>query len=204
LKFIRVTALAYFLDLSGVAVFGISGALAGLHRGLDLFGVTVLAAVAGVGGGTARDLLLNRHPVFWIKDPRYLYTILFATVVTLATQRYLPSVQNALLVADAFGLGLCALSGARIAETAEQPWLVIVLMGTMSGVTGGVVRDLLSGVVPVLLRRDIYATAAIGGICTYLLLQLAGLKQSWAFLAGIAGVVGVRLLALHFQWQLPV
>jgi uncharacterized membrane protein YeiH len=201
---VGIPLLLYVLDLVGVAVFAISGALAGIHRGLDLFGVAVLAAVAAIGGGTTRDVLLDRRPVFWLKDAKYLYTILAAAALTIAAQRYLPSVQIALLVADAFGLGLVALSGAQIAEAAGFPRLVIILMGTMSGVTGGVMRDLLSGVVPLLLRRDIYATAAIAGICLYLVLQAAGVKRPWPFLIGIASVVASRLLAIAYHWQLPV
>jgi uncharacterized membrane protein YeiH len=196
-------ALAYGLDLLGVAVFAVSGALAGIHRGLDLFGVAVLGAVAGVGGGTLRDVLLNRK-VFWIADPKYLYTILLATGISIAFQDTLPDVGNALLVADAFGLSLCALSGAQITEAEGHAWIVVVLLGTMSGVAGGVLRDLLSGVVPLLLRRDIYATAAIAGICVYLLLQATRLKRSWAFLLGIATVIVVRLFAVALGWQLPV
>jgi len=172
-----IPTLGYVLDLLGVAVFAISGALAGIHRALDLFCVAVLAAVTGIGGGTVRDVLLGRHPVFWIKDARYLYTILAAAAISILGQRFLPSLQTALLVADAFGLGLCALSGARIAEDGGYPWIVVVLLGTLSGVAGGVIRDVLSGVVPLLLRRDIYATAAIAGICCYLLLRAAGLKR---------------------------
>jgi uncharacterized membrane protein YeiH len=162
------------------------------------------ASVAAIGGGTLRDILLNRHPVFWIRDPKYLYTILAATALTVLCQNYFPSLETALLVADAFGLGLCALSGARIAEASDQTRIVVILMGTMTGVTGGVMRDLLSGVIPVLLRRDIYATAAIAGICLYLLMQRAGVKRSWAFVAGIVSVVAVRLLAITFGWQLPI
>jgi uncharacterized membrane protein YeiH len=109
-----------------------------------------------------------------------------------------------LLVADAFGLGLFALSGAQIAEADRHAWIVVVLMGTMTGVAGGVVRDLLSGVVPLLLRSDIYATAAIAGICLYLLMQALGLKRFWAFILGVVSVVAIRLLAIAFGWQLPV
>jgi uncharacterized membrane protein YeiH len=197
-----MAALAYVLDLVGVAVFAVSGALAGIHRGLDLFGAAVLAAVTAIGGGTLRDVLLGRHPVFWIKDPRYLYVILAATALAIAAQGVLP-LEHALLIADACGLGLFALSGAQVAEAGRHRAIVVVLMGTMTGVAGGVVRDVLSGTVPVLLRRDIYATAAIGGVCLYLVLQRAGLPRSWAFLIGIASVVTVRLLALAYGWQLP-
>lgn len=198
-----IPALAYGLDLLGVIVFAVSGALAGMQRGLDLFGIAVLAASAGVGGGTLRDLLLNRHPIFWMKDPMYLYAILAATAASVLAQRHLPITTEAWLVADALGLGLCALSGAQIAETARYPWIVIVLLGTVSGTAGGVMRDVLSGVVPVLLRRDIYATAAVAGILLYLILQRLGLNRSYAFVIGIVSVMAFRLTAIAFGWQLP-
>jgi uncharacterized membrane protein YeiH len=197
-------ALLYVLDLTGVAVFAISGALAGVHRGLDLFGIAVVAAVTAIGGGTLRDLVLHRHPAFWVNDPRYLYVILAATVAAVVGEGYLPSLESGLLVADAIGLGLFALSGAQIAEGERRSWIVIVLMGTMTGVAGGVIRDLLSGVIPVLLRRDIYASAAIAGIVLYLLLQSAGVRRRWAFIIGILSIVTLRLLARALNWQLPV
>ena len=195
--------LVYALDLLGVAVFAISGALAGIHRGLDLFGVAVLAAATGVGGGTARDLLLNRHPVFWTTNPHYLYAIFAATAIAVLGQGFLPSIEKALLIADACGLGLVALSSAQLIQAENRPWVIIIVLGTISAVSGGVIRDVLSGVVPLLLRRDIYATAAIGGICFYLLLEIAGMKRSWAFVAGIITVVTIRLFAIAFAWQLP-
>jgi uncharacterized membrane protein YeiH len=199
-----VLALAYALEMLGVAVFAISGALAGVNRGEDLFGIAVLAAVTGVGGGTLRDLLLDRHPVFWLKNPMYLYVILAAAAIAVAGHNYLPSVQQGLVVADAFGLGLVALVGAQIVEAGDRPAIVIIAVGTLSSVAGGVIRDLLSGVVPLLLRRDIYATAVISGIVIYLLLQKAGANRTWAFLTGIVSVIVIRLLAVALGWQLPV
>jgi uncharacterized membrane protein YeiH len=196
--------LLYLLDLLGVAVFAVSGALAGVRRGLDLFGITVLAAVTAVGGGTVRDVLLGRHPVFWIKNPVYLYVILASTAIALLALGFLPNEETPLLIADALGLGLFALSGAESVEADGHAWIVIILLGTMTGVAGGVVRDILSGVVPLLLRRDIYATAAIAGVVLYLVMQYAGVKRRWAFLIAITAIVTVRLLAIHLNWQLPV
>jgi uncharacterized membrane protein YeiH len=198
---IPITRLLYVLDLVGVAVFAISGALAGIHRGLDLFGVAVLAAVTAIGGGTVRDVTLNRHPVFWVQDPNYLYVILLATLGVVLAESEVSSLETGLLVADAVGLGLFALSGAQIVEKDNHAWIVVILMGTM---TGGVIRDLLSGVVPLLLRRDIYATAAIGGITLYLILQRIGVTRPQAFVVGLASTVTLRLLAIAFHWQLPV
>ena len=192
-----VLALAYALELLGVAVFAVSGALAGVHRGQDLFGIVVLAAVAGLGGSTLRDMLLNRHPVFWLKNPMYLYVILAAATIAVAGHNFLPSVQQGLVVA-------VALVAAQIVEAGDRPAIVVIAVGTLSSVAGGVLRDLLSGVVPLLLRRDIYATAVITGIVIYLLLQKFGANRTWAFLTGIVAVIVIRLLAVGLGWQLPV
>ncbi len=115
-----------------------------------------------------------------------------------------PQPGNALLVADALGLGLFALSGAQVAEAARRPPLIVVLMGTMTGVAGGVLRDVITAQIPLILRRDIYATAAIVGVALYLLLQARGLQRSWAFGAGMVVVVVLRLLAILWGWQLPI
>jgi len=115
-----------------------------------------------------------------------------------------PPPGNALLVADALGLGLFALSGAQVAEAARRPPLIVVLMGTMTGVAGGVLRDVITAQIPLILRRDIYATAAIVGVALYLLLQARGLQRSWAFGAGMVVVVVLRLLAILWGWQLPI
>ena len=195
--------LAYFLDLAGVAVFAVSGALAAGRSRLDLFGVLVLAAVTAIGGGTCRDILLGR-PVFWIARPSYLYVIFTAALFTFAGSQWLVSLNKPLLIADALGLGLFALSGAEVAEEQHRRPVVIVVMGTITGVAGGVVRDVLSGVAPVLLRRDIYATAAVIGISAYLLVRHFGMERRWAYCGGIALTVVVRLLALQYNWQLPV
>jgi len=117
--------------------------------------------------------------------------------------RVRPPPGNALFVADALGLALFALSGAQVAEAAQCPPLSVVVMGTMSGVAGGVLRDVLTAQVPLILRRELYATAAIVGVALYLLLQALGLPRSWAFGAGVV-VVALRLLAIRWGLQLPI
>ena len=194
----------YALDLLGVAVFAVSGALAAGRTGLDLLGVIVIASLTAVGGGTLRDVLLDRHPIFWVADPVYSAAVCSATLLTVVWVRAWPVPANALLVADAMGLALFTMSGAQIAETAGLSPMIIVLMGTMTGVAGGVLRDLLTGVIPLILRRDIYATAAIAGIALYLLLQALGTTRAWAFGAGMTMVAALRLLAIMRGWQLPL
>jgi uncharacterized membrane protein YeiH len=194
----------YFLDLVGVAVFAVSGVLAARDRGLDLLGVIVIAAITAIGGGTLRDLLLNRYPIFWITDARYLTVIIASALLTVAYVRVRPPPGKAFLVADAVGLALFALSGAQLAEAAQCPAIIVVLMGTMTGVAGGVLRDVITAQVPLILRRDIYATAAIVGVALYLLLQALGLQRSAAFGVGMAMVIALRLLAIHWGLQLPI
>ncbi len=194
----------YYLDLVGVAVFAASGVLAARSRGLDLLGVVVIAAITAIGGGTLRDLLLNRHPIFWITDAHYLLVIMASALLTVGYVRVASLPGNALLVADALGLALFALSGAQVAEAALCPPIIVVLMGTMTGAAGGMLRDVITAQVPLILRRDIYATAAIVGIVCYLLLQALGLQRSYAFGAGIVVVVALRLFAIWRGLQLPI
>ena len=194
----------YVLDLLGVAVFATSGALAAGRARLDLLGVVVIASVTAIGGGTLRDLLLNRHPIFWIRDPTYLVVTTAAAVLTVLAMRLRAPPGNALFVADALGLALFAISGAQIAEAAGLSPIIVVLMGTMTGVAGGVLRDVLTAQVPLILRGDIYATAAIAGIALYLVLKWLGVPGPWAFGVGLAAVAALRLLAILWHLRLPV
>ena len=194
----------YYLDLAGVAVFAASGVLAARGRDLDLLGVIVVAAITAIGGGTLRDLLLNRHPIFWVTDAWYLVVITAAAILTVAYVRVRPVPGVTLLVADALGLALFAVSGAQLAQEAQCPPLIVVLMGTMTGVTGGVLRDIITAQVPLILRREIYATAAIVGIAAYMALDALGMPRALAFGAGMVVVVALRLLAIRWGLHLPV
>ena len=193
----------YWFDLLGVAVFAVSGALAAMQAGLDLFGLLVIAAMTAIGGGTVRDLLLNRHPVFWMKDTRYLIVIMASAFAALAWAPVFEERMQALKIMDALGLALFALCGTEIAEEQQVKPLPAMLMGTLTATGGGVLRDVLSGQAPLLLRKDIYATAAIGGIALYFLLKRLGASVRWAFVSGMVGVAALRLAALHWGWQLP-
>jgi uncharacterized membrane protein YeiH len=190
------------LDLMGVAVFAASGALAAMATRMDILGVLVLASITAVGGGTLRDLLLNRHPIFWIRDGRPLVVIIAAAIVTVAWVQFLPVPMHALLVTDALGLALFAMSGAQVAEKARCRALVVILMGTLTGVGGGLMRDVLTAKVPLILRQDIYASAAVAGIVVYLVLQRLKISRPAAFMAGLTVVAVTRLLAIYLGWSL--
>jgi uncharacterized membrane protein YeiH len=197
------TGLLSILDFTGVAVFAASGALAAARKNLDVLGMVVIATVTAIGGGTLRDLLLAR-PVFWLVQPAYLWVILGAALGTVAYTRFFSPPDRALAVMDALGLALFTIIGARIAEGLEQKVMVVVVMGALTGVAGGVLRDLLTGEIPLILRKgQIYATAAIAGVVAYVALQ-AVMDRTTAGLAGMAIIAGLRLGAIAWNWTLPV
>ena len=194
----------YVLDLLGTAIFAVSGALAAGRQRMDVFGVVVVAAVTAVGGGTTRDVLLGRSPVFWIQDLAYLGAIAGAALLTYATAWYVRFPEKALLVADALGLSVFTIVGAYVALGEGVHPVIAVLMGTVTGTVGGMIRDLLCGDVPFILRREIYATASLAGGTVYLLLvQITRVDTLAAMLAG-AGVVFIsRMVGALWGWHLP-
>jgi uncharacterized membrane protein YeiH len=199
---IPITALQ-LMDYLGVAVFAVSGVLAAGRKHLDWFGVLVIATVTAIGGGTLRDLLIDRQ-VFWLTGTGYLWVILATTLAAMLVVRFREIPLRALLVADALGLALFAISGARIAEAAGFGGIIAVILGTMTGVAGGVFRDMLLAEIPLLLRnREIYATAAIAGIVLYLLLQASGFERATAAYAGMAAIVVIRFAAIFLDLQMP-
>jgi uncharacterized membrane protein YeiH len=196
----------------GVFTAAGSGALEAGRRRLDPFGVAVVALVTALGGGTLRDLLLGRRPL-WIGDPSYLLVALAGAASAYALPRALRALGPAgwrpdgagrtVLVLDAAMLAVFSLSGTRIAEGAGVPALVAVLMGAITGVAGGLVRDVLCAEVPLVLRREIYATAALAGMGCYVALARAGVPASGAALAGMAVVFGLRVAAIARGFSLP-
>jgi uncharacterized membrane protein YeiH len=191
------------LDYAGVCVFAASGALAAARRNLDLLGVVVLATVTAIGGGTVRDVLLGRV-VFWTVHPTYLSVILAAALATIIYTRRFDPPERLLAILDALGLAFFTISGAQIAEGLEHTGVVVVVMGTLTGVAGGVMRDLFLGEIPLILRKgQIYATAAIAGATLYQVLQL-GIPKPAAGFAGMVTIAALRLGAIAFNWTLPV
>ncbi|MEL7834335.1 trimeric intracellular cation channel family protein [Fodinibius sp. Rm-B-1B1-1] len=193
----------YLLDLFGVAVFAISGALTAGRKSLDLLGVVIIAVVTAVGGGTTRDLLLDRHPIFWIADPIYLLVILVAALLTIWYTQYQNPPEKALLLADALGLAVFTILGAQITQEVVSNGVIIVIMAAITGTVGGLIRDILSGEIPLILRRDIYATAALVGATIYLLLQVPRLDSTLTIILGMLVVIGLRLAAIQWNLHLP-
>jgi uncharacterized membrane protein YeiH len=194
----------YIAGLLGVAVFAVSGALEAGRKHFDWLGVVVIAFVTAVGGGTLRDLLLDQN-IFWIRDPTYVYSVLAATALTLIYVRFRSPPRTSLLIADALGLALFTISGAQIAEAQNLSPIIVIFMGTITGAVGGVVRDVLCGEVPILLRpAELYATTAIAGASVYLILQELDVAVSTAALIGMAVVAVFRIAAIFWKLRLPV
>jgi uncharacterized membrane protein YeiH len=176
----------YILDLIGTAAFAASGAWVGVRKHMDLFGVLVLGAVTAVGGGTLRDLLLGDIPPFSLKDETYIYIAIVASLVVFANR-----------------VGTFVVIGTTKALDFQLGLLGAVLMGVMTGTAGGVIRDLFANQVPLIFRREIYASACVaGGVLLVALEALEAGRQAAALLAA-GTVITVRLLAIHYDWALP-
>jgi len=193
----------YILDLIGTAAFAASGAWVGVRKQMDLFGVLVLGTVTAVGGGTLRDLLLGDIPPFSLKDEAYIYIAIFVSVVVFANRKRFEFFEKPLLYFDAIGLGTFVVIGTTKAIDFQLGALGAVLMGVMTGTAGGVMRDLLANQVPLILRREIYASACVAGGTLLVILGENGVAPAAAALLSAATVILVRLLAIHYDWSLP-
>ena len=189
------------LDLLGVAVFAVTGALVASRKQMDIVGFLFLGTVTGVGGGTVRDLVLGQTPVLWVREPIYLLVCAgFSIFVFFAA--HIPRSRLVLLVwLDAVGLALYCVLGAEKAM-AHGP-AVAATMGVITAVMGGIIRDILGGESPVIFRREIYATAALLGAVVFLIATLV-MPREPALLAGFTAALGLRGLALRNRWSLPV
>ena len=187
----------HFLTVLAVICYAINGALKAIEKRMDVFGTVVIALVTAIGGGTVRDLLLRRA-VFWVGDPRFLYVGAATAILVLAAVRLARPPSRALAVTDSLGLALFAVIGATVAEAAGVPFVSAVLTGAMTGFAGGIVRDVLCGEVPKVLKRDIHATAAILGSASFLLLRRAGLGELQSQAIGVAVVLVLRALEYGF------
>ena len=195
----------YLLGLLAVAFSAVTGALAAQGRRMDLFGVLVLALVTSLGGGTLRDIVLDL-PVFWAVDDTFVWTAVAAGTVTFAVVRYWHLPQQLLLIADAFGLALVAVLGTEKALTFGATATTAIVLGVVTGVAGGILRDVLCGEIPLVFRREtyLYATAAFGGDVVYVLMQRASCDRRTSLLVAASVILALRLAGLKWKLALPV
>lgn len=195
----------YFLDLFGTAVFAVSGALAAGRKRMDLFGVVVLASVTALGGGTLRDLSLGCHPLFWISDRTYVFLAAATSLATFVLARYRTEPpKRLLLLSDALGLAVFTVIGAQKALDLQAPATVAVIMGIMTGVVGGMMRDVLSGEIPLILRREVYATASLCGATVFVGLAPVLASSPLRSALAVAATLSLRLAAIRWNLSLPL
>jgi uncharacterized membrane protein YeiH len=191
------------LDLLGIAVFAASGALVASRKQLDAVGFVLIGMVTGFGGGTVRDLLLGRTPLFWLKQPELPAIAAAAALLVFFFAHRVESRFRALLWADALGMALFAVLGAEIALIAGAEAWAAVLLGTVTATAGGILRDVMCDELPLILRKEIYITAAAAAALAYVALRLAPLPRDWSLIAGIALGFGIRGAAIWRGWSLP-
>jgi uncharacterized membrane protein YeiH len=196
----------FWLEHFAVAVCAVSGVLAAAGRRLDLFGVMVLALVTAVGGGTIRDLCLGAHPVFWIRDPSHIVTAAITALVTFVVARFWRMPHRALLIADALGLALFTVAGVEKTLLFQQSGVIAVVLGVVTGVAGGMLRDVLRCEVPLVFQPEIYlyATAAFCGAAVFVLLRKFAPDFPEARLVAMGVVLLLRLAAIGWKLRLPV
>ncbi len=195
--------LIYVLDISGTFVFAVSGMLTAANKRFDLFGGIVIAFVTAVGGGSLRDVLIGATPVGWMQDLNYLTAIAGGALFGYAFQPYIYMLRRTLFLFDTIGIGLFTILGlTKTLEFGASP-VIAVMMGTVSAVFGGVIRDTLCNIEPLIFRSEIYATACLAGAVLFLALQRWGIAYDYSVISTVSFIILLRTGAVRYHWGLP-
>lgn len=180
-----------------------SGAIMAMRRGMDLFGICLIGTITALGGGTIRDMLLNHYPIGWVKHPEYLLYTVLAAIATTFTVRHLHHLRYLFLVVDGLGLVAFTIIGCNIGMASGVHFSIAIIAGMVTGVFGGLLRDLLCNQIPLVLRKEIYAMVSLAAGAAYLGMLRIGIDAGVASVAALAGGVLFRMLAIHYRWKLP-
>lgn len=194
----------YCIDLIGTFVFAISGVLAGVDKKFDLVGASVLGLVTAVGGGTLRDVLIGETPVGWMKDLNYIYVIFAALPLTYLFKNAILKFRRSMFLFDTIGIGLFTILGLQKTLNVGLSPVVALLMGSVSAVFGGVIRDVLSNEIPLIFRKEIYATACLVGGIVFLVLESFVKGSMYNMLIAMLVVIIIRYMAVRYQWSLKI
>lgn len=194
---------AAMLDWFGIVVFTMTGALVASRKQMDIVGFILLGTVTGIGGGTIRDTVLGTLPAFWVTEPSYLVTCMTVSVVAFFLAHIPQSRYTVLLWFDAVGMALFAVTGAEKALLTGAAPVVAVAMGVVTATFGGIIRDVLGGESPIVLRREIYVTAALAGATLFVTMSFYGIAREIALTGGFLTGAAVRCAALRWNWSLP-
>lgn len=193
----------YIIDILGTISFAISGVLIALNKRMDAFGVLIIAFVTAIGGGTLRDILIGETPVNWMLDMTYGYVILTTTFFTIIFKSKIDYLRKSLFLFDTIGIGLYTIVGVEKGINAGLHPIICIALGTISACFGGVIRDILCNEIPVVFRKEVYATACILGGVAYFLLKLLPLENNFVFVIAGLVVILARLIAVKFKISLP-
>ncbi|MDY7395050.1 trimeric intracellular cation channel family protein [Aureibaculum sp. 2210JD6-5] len=193
----------YTLDILGTIAFAISGTLVAIHKKFDPFGVFIIAFVTAVGGGTLRDVLIGRTPVGWMQDLNYVYAIIGATIFAIIIRKKIDYLSTSLFLFDTIGLGIFTIVGTEIGIQQNLHPIVSVALGVMSATFGGVIRDILCNEIPVIFKKEIYASACIFGAITFLVLTEFKIPVNINYIITSLIVITIRLIAVRFKLSLP-
>ena len=191
------------LEIIGTMAFAMSGALTAMNKKMDPFGVFIIAFVTAVGGGTLRDVLIGRTPVGWMLDIRYVYLIIVGFILAILFRKKFDRLRTSLFLFDTIGLGVFTLIGLEKGINIGLHPVICIALGTITACFGGVIRDILCTEIPVIFRREIYATICIFGGIVFFLLRKLNLENDFLYLATSIIIITIRLMAVKFKWYLP-
>lgn len=191
-----------YINISGSFVYAVSGALIAMRKKLDPFGVLIVSFITAVGGGTLRDILISKE-VFWLYNTSILYAVIIGSIVAMIFKSNLNFFNKPIFFYDALGLGLFTITGVQIGLENNLDNLICILLGTVTGVFGGVLRDVVVNRIPVIFKQEIYATASIAGGILYLILTHLNISNPYSQLIPILLIIIIRLVAVHYNISLP-
>jgi uncharacterized membrane protein YeiH len=192
----------HLLDIIGTMAFAMSGALTAMNKKLDPFGVFIIAFVTAVGGGTLRDVMIGRTPVGWMQDLTYVYVIILGFILTILFRKRLDKLRVSLALFDTIGLGVFTLIGIQKGIDYHLHPTICIALGTMTACFGGVIRDILCVEIPVIFRKEIYATICILGGTVFFILRKMNLENDILYLITSLIIIAVRLMAVKYKWYL--
>jgi uncharacterized membrane protein YeiH len=193
----------YTIDILGTIAFAISGVLVALNKKMDPFGILIIAFVTAVGGGTLRDILIGDTPVSWMKNLTFTYVIVGTTIFTIIFKSRIDYLRKSLFLFDTIGIGLYTVVGVEKGISVGLHPIICIALGTISACFGGVIRDILCNEIPVIFRKEIYATACILGGLAYFLINKLPIENNFVFIIAGLVVIITRLLAVRFRISLP-
>ena len=202
-QFRNMNEIINYIGILGAFTLAISGAIVAMRKKFDPFGVLIIAFVTAVGGGTLRDVLITGKNVFWLEQTSYIYFVVAGTVFAVIFRSKLEHIMKPLLVFDAIGLGLYTIAGVQIGLEFDLSLINCIILGVITGSFGGVIRDILVNEVPVIFKKEIYATVSIAGAMAYLLLKKLGVVDPILQIVPVLFIIGVRLLVIYYKISLP-